>query len=153
MDAPPPQQLATQRCPLPPAQLPRGRTRPLALFVAAQAGAAHTRFMHLTITQIEATVAKEEGNKAFAAKKYEEAVTHFSRAVELDPRCARPPHSVLLCAPGSVRSSRQQAAAVHGPGRTACGQRLRYHAPLAALPCRAPVGPRSPQIIPDTTST
>jgi len=36
--------------------------------------------------KIEAMAAKEEGNKAFGAKQYEEAVKHFCRAVELDPR-------------------------------------------------------------------
>jgi tetratricopeptide (TPR) repeat protein len=30
--------------------------------------------------------AKEAGNKAFGAKKYEEAVEHFTKAIEMDPR-------------------------------------------------------------------
>ena len=36
--------------------------------------------------RVEAAAAKEEGNRAFGAKKYEDALRHFTRAVELDPQ-------------------------------------------------------------------
>jgi hypothetical protein len=34
---------------------------------------------------MEATQEKERGNKAFKDKKYDEAITSFTRCIELDP--------------------------------------------------------------------
>ncbi len=36
--------------------------------------------------KLKARQAKEQGNKAFSAKKYEEAIKHFTTAIEADPR-------------------------------------------------------------------
>jgi hypothetical protein len=35
---------------------------------------------------VEAAQEKELGNKAFAAKEYVQALTHFTRCIELDPK-------------------------------------------------------------------
>ncbi len=47
--------------------------------------------------QIEAAAVKEEGNRAFAAKRYAEAVDHFTRAIELDPKCGPALLTPLAC--------------------------------------------------------
>ncbi len=36
--------------------------------------------------KLKARQAKEQGNKAFSAKKFEEAIKHFTTAIEADPR-------------------------------------------------------------------
>lgn len=44
--------------------------------------------MPLPCAQAKAVDEKGQGNRAFAAKEYQQAVVHFSKCIELDPECA-----------------------------------------------------------------
>lgn len=44
--------------------------------------------------QAKAVDEKGLGNRAFGAKEYPQAVTHFSKCIELDPECAFAPFSL-----------------------------------------------------------
>lgn len=48
------------------------------------------------LARVRAGGEKEAGNRAFAAKDYDTAATHFTAAIELDPQCVSLPLSFLL---------------------------------------------------------